>query len=707
MYAILLMLAAGVSAFAASIAWARRSIPGAISVVWLLLSLCFWSLTYALFWAAQPPMRLFWLNVTYFGVVSAPGAFFAFTLYHTGHQRWVSQRRNFLLLAVVPALTILLLWTDTYHGLFFGGKQTAESSLIMEGGVWFWVSAAYLYGLMLLGTLLLWQAWRHSHPVFRSQSGWVLFAALLPWGSNIIGITGLNPLHGLDLTPISFTLTGLILTYSLYRTGLLDLAPVARSQVVDTMVDSVIVADARQRIVDTNPSAQALLLALNGGGAGSVVGQPIGRLFPAWNDAWLTAGQAEFTGQVSGTDGVDDLRFYRVVITPLSTAREVRQGYVLVVSDVTDSKRLESALQQNLTYFRALFESSTDAVFILEAGTGNVLDVNASASLIYGYSREELIGKNEMERFLTGIAPYSKADALAWFQRARAEGPQVFEWKGLTKDNREIWLDVRIQHARLGDSERFVMTMNDITERKRTQKQQFDVALERERIQILERFIRDASHEFRTPLAAMRTGLYLLGRVEDRAQQRAKIKQVDQQITRLTRLIDMQMRLTTLDSGITLNRTVVDLNLLVRHSLEAANAGDDGPRVELALADNLDPLRLDAQLLKEALWHVIGNAVQYTDESGLVSISTCQCDAAVEIEIRDTGRGIPQEALPHIFDRFFRLDSAHTSAGFGLGLPIARQIVEAHGGQICASSTPGQGSVFTVRLPRHAPSDAL
>ena len=699
LYVVLLALSAGVSAFAASIAWGRRKIPGAASVVLFLLGLCVWSLTYGLFWASPSFMRPFWLNVTYFGVVSAPVAYFAFTLYQTGRHAWISRTRNRLLLSLVSVVTLILLWTDSYHGLFFGGKRTPDSSAFFDGGLFFWLSTLYLYGLMLAGTLLLFQAWRHSHPVFRSQAGLVLFAALLPWLSNIISLSGLNPLHGLDLTPMSFTLTGLIIAYSLYRTGLLDLAPVARSQVVDTMADSVIVVDAQQRIVDTNPAAVALLAALNTDVEGSAVGQRIDRLVPACADGWLETGQAEFTGRVVGPDGGDDLRSYRVTISPLVNGEGTRQGCVLVVSDVTHSKRMEAALQQNLTYFRAIFETSTDAVFILEAGSGRILDANARASEIYGYPRDELIGTGEITRFLTDIAPYRTTDALAWFRKARAEGPQTFEWLGRRKDNRHIWLDVTIRHAQLGDTERFVMTMNDITERKRTQQRDFELALERERVQILEHFIRDASHEFRTPLATIRTSLYLLARSQDPAYRQAKITQIDRQITRLTRLVEMQVTLTTLDSGVSLNLGSVDVNGLVRQSVEAERPNNQaGPCLTLALGADVGLLAADADLLDEALRHLIGNAIRHTDAGGVVTVRTSRQDDVVRIEIHDTGQGIPAEALPRIFDRFFRLDAAHTSAGFGLGLPIARRIIEAHGGQIDVSSQAGEGSVFTITL---------
>ncbi|MBK8022356.1 MAG: sensor histidine kinase [Chloroflexi bacterium] len=101
----------------------------------------------------------------------------------------------------------------------------------------------------------------------------------------------------------------------------------------------------------------------------------------------------------------------------------------------------------------------------------------------------------------------------------------------------------------------------------------------------------------------------------------------------------------------------------------------------------------------EALRQLSDNAAHFTPEGGLVSVSTYQLDDHLSIEIRDTGCGIADADLPKIFNRFFRLDNAHTSAGFGLGLPLARRIVEMHGGSISVTSQIGRGSTFRITLP--------
>lgn len=694
-------------AFSASVAWARRRLPGARWVSIFLGAQCIWSLTYALFWAAPEATRLTWLNMTYFGVVVVPVAFFMFTLYQTGR---VGLARNPLLtffLMAMTLLTLVLLWTDHLHGLFFAGSQSASSSVILSGGPWFWVHAAFSYALLFISTVWLWRAWRGSHSVFREQMALILLAALLPWLANAIGLSGLNPLPGLDLTPVAFTFSGMFLAYSLYRSGLLDLTPVARNHVVDTMSDGVIVVDEFQRVVDTNPSADALLASLQGGDQRSVIGQSVARVMPAWKSWSADTQVASFTGDVLRTDGSTDTGTFRVSISPLTSREGLREGSVLVVSDISEQRRLEVLQQQSLDYFQAIFDSSTDAIFICDAETARIIDANARATDLFGYSRQEIVGSGDINQFSSGIEPYTLENGVQYFVAARTQGPQMFEWQGRTKDKRLIWLDIRIRYAQLSGSERFLMTVNDITERKKTQQQHFELALERERVHILEHFIRDASHEFRTPLATIQTSLYLLARSDDPEHRHAKSMQIEQEIQRLTRLLEMLVTLTTLDSGHALECQTCLLNEVVSGAVLAYGAGQLPPRLTMNLAEAPLQVSVDMELMREALVQLVDNGLRYTTDSGHVWLSTEQRGGRMLVVVRDDGPGIPAEKLALIFDRFYRMDVAHTSPGFGLGLAIARRIAEAHGGTLEVESQVGQGCVFTLSLPEAREAELL
>ncbi|MBK8031156.1 MAG: PAS domain S-box protein [Chloroflexi bacterium] len=704
-YFLLLLLASGVSAYTASLIWKHRSTPGAYAVLSFTLGMCAWALPYAAYWFTPPaPTRLFWLDATYFGVVVVPGAFFAFTLYYTGRQTLIHGRR-LLLLTVEPALTLLLLWTDPWHGLFFAGKQAADSATILDGGPWFWLHVVYSYGLLLISAVWLFQALVRAQWVFRWQAALVLFAGLLPLISNIITFAGLNPLPGLDLTPLSFTLTGLILTYSLYQTGLLDLVPVARGQVVDQMSSGFLVIDRQQRIVDANAAALKLLSELKGTQIDHLIGKPIQTVLVDWH-RWVASGP---TPNVI-LDGIaNNAKHFtlRVAISPLLDEHQRCQGQVVVLSDITEEKRMERELRQSLNYFQAIFDASTDAIFICDAHTGVIRDTNARASALYLYSREEMVGSRDLNQFNTGIEPFTTKHALQWFEKARTEGPQVFEWMGRDKNNQLMWLDMHIQYTRLGDNDLLLVRASDMTERKHAQQQEFELRLERERVNILTHFMRDASHEFRTPLSVIRTSLYLMSRTDDAARRQAKVEQIELAVNHMVRLIDMLVVLASLDSGIELQRQAVNVNQLVNQVLITARLTAKPLHWDVHLAPALELTQVDPDHLLEALRQLLDNAVRFTPDGGRITVTTKQHGEELVIEVGDTGCGIAEEDLPHIFYRFFRTDDAHTSSGFGLGLPIAKRIIELHGGTLSVTSQVGVGSVFRIELPTVTPVPAV
>lgn len=259
LYAVLLLLSALVALLVVAIAWKRRAAPGAIPLMVLALAMVIWSGTYALHWIGfHEPRPFFWLDATYLGVVTAPTALFTLTLQITHRENWLKPRR-LVLLAVEPLLTLLLLWTDPWHGWFFGGKRLPETNTIFQGGFWFYINVFYSYGLVLISLYLLMIHFLQRPVLMRNQTGVILLGTFLPVGMNIVMLLGFHPLPDLDLTPIVFVVSSLIFTYGLFRHRLLLIVPVARSVLIESMRDGILVLDQQDRVVDYNPAALALL----------------------------------------------------------------------------------------------------------------------------------------------------------------------------------------------------------------------------------------------------------------------------------------------------------------------------------------------------------------------------------------------------------------------------------------------------------------
>jgi signal transduction histidine kinase len=223
----------------------------------------------------------------------------------------------------------------------------------------------------------------------------------------------------------------------------------------------------------------------------------------------------------------------------------------------------------------------------------------------------------------------------------------------------------------------------------------------------LERLRRDlvanVSHELKTPISALRAHLEnLLDGVERPDPETLQVMLA--QSERLGRLVDQLLDLSRLESGdVPLHREEVALAPLVSQVLSEIEVAGAGRSVELerAVPDDLPAVYADRERIHQVLFNLLDNAVRFTPPGGRVTVSADRHDGSVDVHVADTGPGIPPEHLPRLFERFYRADPARSQkeGGTGIGLAIARSVVEAHGGRIWADSSPGQGSVFTFELP--------
>lgn len=231
------------------------------------------------------------------------------------------------------------------------------------------------------------------------------------------------------------------------------------------------------------------------------------------------------------------------------------------------------------------------------------------------------------------------------------------------------------------------------------EQERLKVALEEQRAQILSRFIRDAAHEFKTPLTQIGVSLYLLERAPEAAQREPHAAQIRAQIDSLNALLDSILLLTRFDTADAhaYPRDPVPVRDLEQH----IRATHTHPRISLQ-PHTLDPAHtvpVNLTDLKIALKQVLENALRYSHPASTVAVDLSRVGHFLHIAVTDQGEGITPEVLPHIFDRFQRGDESHTTRGLGLGLAIARRVLELHRGRIEVQSQPGKGSTFTLVLP--------
>jgi len=239
-----------------------------------------------------------------------------------------------------------------------------------------------------------------------------------------------------------------------------------------------------------------------------------------------------------------------------------------------------------------------------------------------------------------------------------------------------------------------VITLRNITPVKMAQKAQKE-------------FIAHVAHELRTPLTNIKSYSEMLmdQEVENVEMQKEFYNTINQEITRLTDLIQNLMSLSKMELGVlTINKGLLRTDWLVDGSLSTveASARDKSITIEKKLPDVFPSIMADKELLKAAIINVLGNAVKYTPEGGKITFSIFEQDNTIVIEIVDTGYGLAPEDIPRVFDKFYRSNNPLVTeqSGSGLGLAIAAEIVHLHNGEIDVQSKLGEGSRFTIKIPR-------
>ena len=367
-WAAMLALAAAVLIILGVYAWRRRATLGTAVFGLLIFAIAGWSLTYALeLLCSDLPAKIWCIRFEYPFIVSTPLLWFVFALQYTGQGRWLS-RRNAILLSLIPSLTVLTVWTDPLHHLYYSFADIQElgswALLQVEYGPWFWVHITFSYVCLLAGTVLLVGAVCRAVPLYRRQTLVLLLGALFPWVGNLLYLTRATPWPYLDLTPLAFAVTGILVALGLFRYRLLQVVPVARQAVLNGMPAAMLVFDAEARIADLNPAARRLFEL----GDRDVVGQPAHQVL------WPEEMVARFTGVSQADTEIefgqgDERRILRVSISPLAGEEVTAPPRLILISDITEQTKAREALARTNRRLLVLQESTAALTALLQPAT--------------------------------------------------------------------------------------------------------------------------------------------------------------------------------------------------------------------------------------------------------------------------------------------------------------------------------------------------
>lgn len=345
---LLYLTAALINGCIACFAWLRRSSRGALTIFWLSLSILIYSFGYAFEIQSQTlEWALFWIGVEYLGIATLPAFWLMLCIQFTGRDGWLN--RTFLtILFAVPVLTVFFNYTNGWHHLFYRSASVETGGIITNflsvKGLFYYVNLVFVNVCMVIGSVLILIMWARSNQSYRNQASTVLLGSLLPWIGYLFYVTGKSPM-GMDLIPLTSTLSILIYALALFRYRMMDLVPVAREIIFEGMRDGVLVLDTAGRLLDYNKAAEKMLPQLARFKLGDFA-QGIFHPYPELKKTLNTNIKSVLELNMSMNDKSS---IYHIVISPVHAKNGDVIGRLLVFRDITEETLLMERLRNMAT----------------------------------------------------------------------------------------------------------------------------------------------------------------------------------------------------------------------------------------------------------------------------------------------------------------------------------------------------------------------
>jgi len=333
----------------ATIIFAFRHIQvhGARYFIYLTTSVEIWAFFMGLeYGVVEPTWKIVFAKFEYLGIAVIGATWLMFALNYSRRDEWLTLR-NVSLMFAIPILSLIAVFTNEWHGLIWPSitplSDFPGAGLVYEHGPAFWLIFVFNYLTLGTGTVLMIHNALHSRDLYRWQIVGLIASAVIPWVGNLIYILGLSPIPGLDLTPIAFSLSAIVIALSIFYFGLFDLAPIARDQLIEHLMDGMLVLDASNRVVDINPKARQFMKI----DAEKVIGQPLSH----FSDAMELI--APFNGVESAQVEVPlkqgPVNNIELRISPLVDESGKLAGRLFIVRDISERKQVER-MRNDLTH---------------------------------------------------------------------------------------------------------------------------------------------------------------------------------------------------------------------------------------------------------------------------------------------------------------------------------------------------------------------
>ena len=481
---------------------------------------------------------------------------------------------------------------------------------------------------------------------------------------------------------------------------------------LESTAHAVVITDRRGRITWANPS----FTVLTGYSVNEAIGQDMRILKSGRHDQkfyqnlWDTvlSGQV-WQGEITDRKKDGTLFMAEQTITPVLNSSGEVTHFISIKQDVTERKQAEDALVASQEYNRTLFELSPIGLALFDVD-GTIVDCNEAYATIVGRSRTDVLDMTYWE-----LTPeeYDEQALKVMDTVMRTGRFQYFEKHYIHRDGHLV--PVRLFGNLIERDNRLFLwcSVEDITDRRKGEE-----ALKAAHQKLTElnetrsEFFANISHELRTPLTVIRGEAEVTIRGKDKpiVEYKAALERIVQLTHQVNQLVGDLLFISRSESGtIEIDKQPTPLlDILLEVHREARVLAERKRSTVTLNSRNAPPIIVngDPQRLRQLFMIIITNAINYTKPEGAITVNLESDGTSARVVVADNGVGIPEEDLPHVFQRFYRVKQGRQDlarSGSGLGLPIAKWIVEAHNGTISIASVPDRGTTVTIELPLHGP----
>ncbi len=513
------------------------------------------------------------------------------------------------------------------------------------------------------------------------------------------------------------------------RAVLLAQGAAREAAIFEVALDGIISMDHRGAVTELNPAAETIF----GYSRAEALGKPLADLIipPSLRERhrkalsrYLASGEGaimgkrvEFMGlRKGGAEFPIEVSICRI---PASDP----PSFTGFLRDLEESKREAAALRsaearlaateaklKGEQRFRKLLESAPDAMIIVDA-RGVMVEVNAQTEKLYGYARRELLGREIEVLAPSDLREEYRAERTLYLRDPKLRPMSAgIELRGLRKDGSEFPLEVSLSPIEMDDGVVIAAAVRDVSERRRAQKMEVQLAQEQaarisaeEAVRIRDEFVAVAGHELKTPLAAMLLQIQVLRRTMKSAtpsELESRVDTIARSGARFERLVEQVLDVSRITAGrLQLERAPCDLVEIARGVADRFADASAQARCQVSVrADEPVQGLWDRARMETVIGNLLSNALKF-GRGKPIDIVVTKAHGQAVVRVQDHGIGIEPEERYKLFKRFERALAARDYGGFGLGLWICRNVVEASGGSIEVDSEVQRGATFTVRLP--------